>query len=134
MASPDQLTSFDTADLITKLSVLFTIVMSMFGAMHVGAALALVFESKESERIRAELMSDKCGYVHTEGDINLWDLNLVRKPADLPIAGRGSLGAEREARRFFSAMRSVGLAFPTVGARRVVGRKVACCMCGCVSR
>jgi hypothetical protein len=60
------------ADIVTKLKLLFTVVIVLFGIMNLGAGVGAVMDARERARIMAQLCTERCGFRHGDADGRVW--------------------------------------------------------------
>ena len=75
-ASLADMISLNPADLITKLKLLFIVVVSLFGCLHIGGIVAWVMDSREKAHVAQRLREPACGYRVTDDGTCLWRFGL----------------------------------------------------------
>ena len=82
-ASLADMISLRPAMLATKLRLLFIIVISLFGCLHVGGIVAWVMDSREKAHVAERLRDPACGYRVTEDGTCLWRFGLDPLPEEI---------------------------------------------------
>ena len=82
-ASLKDMISLNPADLVTKLKLLFEVVVILFGLLHIGAAVAWVMDSREKKHVAERLLDPACGYRVTEDGVSLWRFGLDPLPDEI---------------------------------------------------
>jgi hypothetical protein len=72
------MTSFSAADIVTKLRFLFIVVISLFGAMNVGAVIAFTLDMQERRATLEQLMHADAGFA--EQASGAWTWRCVQEP------------------------------------------------------
>jgi hypothetical protein len=80
VASLADMLSYSAADIVTKLRLLFILVISLFGAMHVGGVIALLMDVRERARVNTRLCDEACGFRVTADGAWLWRFSLDPLP------------------------------------------------------
>jgi hypothetical protein len=62
VCSAADLFGLNPADIVTKLKLLFTVVISLFGIMNVGAALGFLLDKRERRHVVERLLDARCGF------------------------------------------------------------------------
>jgi hypothetical protein len=85
--STSDLESFDASEIITKIAVLFAVVISMFGGMHLLAFGSWFMELFTRRRLMAQLQSKRCGWAQVHGadqrPVHVWHFTLTPLLADI---------------------------------------------------
>jgi hypothetical protein len=76
MASLSDMVSLNPADLVTKLKFLFIVVIALFGAMNVGAAIGSAQDARERHKVVRKLREPEAGYRQTEAGAWVWRFHL----------------------------------------------------------
>ena len=82
-ASLADMISLNPADLIGKLKMLFIVVISLFGCLHIGGVVAFVMDIHEKKRVADRLHDPACGYRVTEDGTTLWRFGLDPLPEEI---------------------------------------------------
>lgn len=82
-ASLSDMISLNPADLVTKLKLLFTVVVTLFGLLHIGAVTAWVMDSREKQHVADRLRDPACGYRITDSGVTLWRFGLDPLPDEI---------------------------------------------------
>ena len=72
MCSLSDLVGLNPADLVTKLKMLFGVMIGLFGLMNVGAALGFVLDARERRFVLAKLQTAELGFRITPEGAWLW--------------------------------------------------------------
>ena len=75
--------SLNPADLVTKLKLLFTVVVTLFGLLHIGGIVAWVMDAREKAHVAERLRDPACGYRVTEDGVSLWRFGLDPLPDEI---------------------------------------------------
>ena len=86
MASLSDLVGLNPADLVTKLKLLFIVVLSLFGGMNLGAAFGFGQDARERRKVVAKLRKPDVGYRETAAGAWIWrfQLNALEDEIDSP--------------------------------------------------
>ncbi len=57
---------------VTKLRLLFTVVIVLFGIMNLGAGAGAVMDARARARVMAQLCDERCGFRHADADGRVW--------------------------------------------------------------
>jgi len=68
--------SLNPADIVSKLTMLFALVISLFGVMTLGAVFGMVSDGRERQRLIAKLQDDDAGFRETDDGAWLWRFSL----------------------------------------------------------
>ncbi len=82
-ASLSDMISLNPADLVTKLKLLFTVVVTLFGLLHIGGIVAWVMDAREKAHVAERLRDPACGYRVTEDGVSLWRFGLDPLPDEI---------------------------------------------------
>ena len=83
VCSLDDLVGLNSADIITKLKLLFIVVISLFAGMNIGSALTFGIDVRERRRIGERLRTPECGFRVTDDGVYLWRFALEPLPDEL---------------------------------------------------
>ncbi len=83
MCSLSDLVGLNPADLVTKLKLLFSVVITLFGCMLLGAVIGFRLDTLERARMAASLCDPAAGFRVTKGGAWLWRFGLDELPDDL---------------------------------------------------
>ena len=83
VASLSDMISLDPASLLTKLKLLFIVVISLFGSLHIGAGVAYVMDRREKESVAERLLNPACGYRVADDGAWLWRFGLDPLPGEI---------------------------------------------------
>ena len=86
VASLADMFSYSAADIVTKLRLLFILVISLFGALHVGGGIALLLDRRERARVNHVLCDEACGFRVTKGGAWVWRFSLDALPEGVELA------------------------------------------------
>ena len=90
-ASLSDMLSLTPSDIVTKLRMLFIVVIVLFGAMNLGAALGYVLDSRERKAFVLELQRPEVGFIEV-GDTWLWRFSLDPLKADMGAPSGPAVG------------------------------------------
>ena len=68
---------------LQKLKLLFTVVVTLFGLLHIGAVTAWVMDSREKQHVADRLRDPACGYRITDSGVTLWRFGLDPLPDEI---------------------------------------------------
>ena len=74
VATPAQMLAITPGDLITKLRFFLALIVGLFGAMHLGAAIGYVMDRRSRARVLAELTSPDLGFVMLSSGVWTWSV------------------------------------------------------------
>jgi hypothetical protein len=83
MCSLSDLVGLNPADLVTKLKLLFSVVITLFGCMNLGAAVGYHLDARERARMAASLCDSAVGFRITKGGAWVWRFGLDELPDEL---------------------------------------------------
>ena len=72
MCSPSDLTSFSFGDIVSKLKMLFEVVLILFGLMNGGAALGCALDARARADVVRRLRQPEAGFFSPPGDPDCW--------------------------------------------------------------
>ena len=95
MASLSDMVSLNPADIVTKLKLLFIVVITLFSAMNIGAAIGAGQDARDRRKIVLKLRQPEAGYRETAAGAWLWRFRLepLKEDIDSPTGSAVRLAA-----------------------------------------